>query len=205
MLEKQNELVQLKKKLDQEKKAKEDATIRATLQLRNPRTRSSSTSSSSSVTAASNSTLTTFMPVAELSRKCGHFGRPPTILTEHQKENVRYHVHLMLAERIYSTLDKVLTRIMSDEPGFPIRSTSSLWQWMKKIGFAYKRTSKFVVPLDSPFYMAARARYFSNIDELRNDETWCNQNEEKIFVCTDRDTGAGRLRQSSGKGRNFLS
>ncbi|CAF4797280.1 unnamed protein product, partial [Rotaria sp. Silwood2] len=55
--------------------------------------------------------------------------------------------------------------------------------------------------------MAARARYFSKIDELRNngtvvfwhDETWCNQNEEKTFVWTDRDTGIGRLQQSSGK------
>ncbi|CAF5026097.1 unnamed protein product [Rotaria sp. Silwood1] len=61
--------------------------------------------------------------------------------------------------------------------------------------------------------MAARARYFSKIDELRNngtvvfwhDETWCNQNEEKTFVWTDRDTGIGRLRQSSGKGTISLS
>ncbi|CAF3842146.1 unnamed protein product, partial [Rotaria sp. Silwood1] len=29
------------------------------------------------------------MPVAKLSRMCGHFDRPPIILTEHQKENVR--------------------------------------------------------------------------------------------------------------------
>ncbi|CAF4982293.1 unnamed protein product [Rotaria sp. Silwood1] len=60
--------------------------------------------------------------------------------------------------------------------------------------------------------MAARARYFSKIDELRNngtvvfwhDETWCNQNEEKTFVWTDRDTGIGRLRQSSGKGSRLV-
>ena len=124
-----------------------------------------------------------------------------------------YHVHLMLAERIYPTTDKVLTRILSDDPDFPIRSTSSLWRWMKKLGFAYKRTSKVVVPLDSSFYMAARARYFSKIDELRNngtvilwhDETWCNQNEEKAFAWTDRDTGIGRLRHSSGKGTISLS
>ncbi|CAF1304862.1 unnamed protein product [Rotaria sordida] len=91
MLEKQNELIQLQKKLDQEKQDKEDAAIRATLRLRNPRTRSSSSSSSSSssVTAAFNSTMTTFMPVAKSSQKRGHFGRPPIILTENQKENVR--------------------------------------------------------------------------------------------------------------------
>jgi hypothetical protein len=89
MLEKQNELIQLQKKLDQEKQDKEDAAIRTTLRLRNPRIRSSSASSSSSVTAASNSTLTTLMPVAKSSRKRGHSGRPPIILTENQKENVR--------------------------------------------------------------------------------------------------------------------
>jgi len=119
-----------------------------------------------------------------------------------------YHVHLLLAERIYPTTYKVLTRILSDDPDFPIRSTSSLWRWMKKIGFAYKRTSKVVVPLDSLFFMAARARYFSKIDELRkngtvifwHNETWCNRNEEKTFVWTDRDTGTGRFRDSSGKG-----
>ncbi|CAF1294630.1 unnamed protein product [Rotaria sordida] len=88
-LEKQNELIQLQKKLDQEKQDKEDAAIRTTLQLRSSRTRSSSSSSSSSVTAASNSTLTIFMPVAKSSRKRGHFGRPPIILTENQNENVR--------------------------------------------------------------------------------------------------------------------
>ncbi|CAF3819412.1 unnamed protein product, partial [Rotaria sordida] len=86
MLEKQNELIQLQKKLDQEKQDKEDAAIRATFRLRNPRTRSSS---SSSVTAAFNSTLTTFMPVAKSSQKRGHSDRPPIILTENQKENVR--------------------------------------------------------------------------------------------------------------------
>ncbi|CAF4498623.1 unnamed protein product [Rotaria sp. Silwood2] len=90
MLEKQNELIELQKKRDQEKQNKEDAAIQATVRLRNPRTRSSSsTSSSSSVTAASSSTVTTFMPVAKSSRKRGNSGRSPILLTESQKENVR--------------------------------------------------------------------------------------------------------------------
>jgi hypothetical protein len=90
MLEKQNELVQLQKKLEQEKQDKEDAAIRATLRLRNPRTRSSSsTSSSSSVTAASDSAVTTFMPIAKSSQKRGYSDRSPIVLTENQKENVR--------------------------------------------------------------------------------------------------------------------
>lgn len=119
-----------------------------------------------------------------------------------------YHVHLTLAERIYPTTEKVLNRILADDPSFPIRSTTSLWRWMKKLGFKYKRTSKIVVPLDALFFMAARARYFAAIDEARSDgskifwhdETWCNQNEEKPFVWTDGMTGSGRLRQSKGKG-----
>jgi len=90
MLEKENELIQLQKKRDQEKQDKEDAAIRATLRLRNPRTRSSSsTSSSSSVTAAFSSITTTFMPIAKSSRKRGQSGRSPILLTENQKENIR--------------------------------------------------------------------------------------------------------------------
>ncbi len=86
MLEKENELIQLQKKRDQEKQDKEDAAIRATLRLRNPRTRSSSsTSSSSSVTAAFSSITTTFMPIAKSSRKRGQSGRSPILLTENHK------------------------------------------------------------------------------------------------------------------------
>ncbi|CAF4821428.1 unnamed protein product [Rotaria sp. Silwood2] len=87
MLEKQNELIELQKKRDQEKQNNEDAAIQATLRLRNPRTRSSS--SSSSVTAASSPTVTAFMPVAKSSRKRAHSGRSSILLTESQKENVR--------------------------------------------------------------------------------------------------------------------
>jgi hypothetical protein len=48
------------------------------------------------------------------------------------------------------------------------------WRWVKKIGFIYKRTSKVVVPLDTRIFMAACARYFAAIDELRT-------NGSKIF------------------------
>ncbi len=78
-----------------------------------------------------------------------------------------YHVHLTLVERIYPTTDKVFSRILTDDASFPVRSTTSLWWWMKKLGFAYKQTSKVVMPLDPLSFMAARARYFAAIDELR--------------------------------------
>lgn len=120
----------------------------------------------------------------------------------------RFHVHSLLAERIYPTTDKILTRILADDADFPVRSRTSLWRWMRKIGFVYKQTSKIVVPLDTPAFMAARARYFAAIDELRtngskifwHDETWCNKNEERRFVWTDGTTGIGRMRRSEGRG-----
>jgi hypothetical protein len=79
---------------------------------------------------------------------------------------------------------------------------------MRKIGFVYKRTSKVVVPLDTPSFMVARAHYFAAIDEMRNngskifwhDETWCNKNEERRFVWTDGTTGIGRMRHDQNKG-----
>ncbi|CAF4726084.1 unnamed protein product, partial [Rotaria sp. Silwood2] len=205
MLKKENELIVLHNKRCQEKQDKENAAFRATLRLRYPRTRSSS------ISTAPYTATKIFMPVAKPSRKSDHVGASTIVLTDDQIENIRYHVHLLLAERLYPTTDKILNRILGDDSDFPIRSLTVLWRWMKKLGFAYKKTSKVIVPLDSPFNMAARARYFAKINELRNngtlifwqDETWCNQNEEKTFIWTDRDTGAGRLRQSTGKGKRL--
>ncbi|CAF3290193.1 unnamed protein product [Rotaria sp. Silwood2] len=184
MLEKENELIVLHKKRDQEKQDKEDAAFRATLRLRHLRTRSSS------ISTAPYTTTKIFMPVAKPSRKSGHVGASTIVLTDDQKENIR---------------------ILGDDPDSPIRSVTVLWRWMKKLGFAYKKTSKVIVLLDSPFNMATRARYFAKSNELRNngtlifwqDETWCNQNEEKTFIWIDRDTGASRLRQCTGKGKRL--
>ena len=109
----------------------------------------------------------------------------------------------MFAERIYPTTDKVLNRILMDNPDFPVRSKTSLWRWIKKLGFVYKRTSKVTFPLDDLSFMAARARYFTAIEKFRSngskifwhDETWCNQYEEKSYVWTDGITGTDRFRQ----------
>lgn len=102
----------------------------------------------------------------------------------------------------------MLDYLLAEDADFPVRSKTILWQWMRKLGFVYKRTSKVIVPLDSPSFMAARARYFKILDQLRSngnkifwhDETWCNKNEEKTFIWTD-GTGKGRLRQTDGKGK----
>ena len=104
-----------------------------------------------------------------------------------------YYVHLLFAERVYLTTYKVLTRLLCDDPDFPIRSVKVLWRWMKKLGFAYKKTYQVIVPLDSLFYTATRARFFVKINGLRNngtlifwhdEKTWCNQNEAKnLHLC----------------------
>jgi len=103
----------------------------------------------------------------------------------------------------------VLNHILAEDVDFPVRSKTTLWRWMRKLGFVYKQTSKVIVPLDSPPFMAACARYFTVLDQLRSngskifwhDETWCNKNEEKTFIWTDGTTGKGRLRQTDGKGK----
>ncbi len=110
-----------------------------------------------------------------------------------------------MAEQIYSTIKKILIRILAEDADFPIQATTLLWWWMRKLGFVYKRTSKVIVPLDTPTFMAARARYFAAIDELRtsgskicwHDETWCDKNEERRFVWTDGQGGNSGL-QSLG-------
>jgi hypothetical protein len=114
----------------------------------------------------------------------------------------------MLAEKIYPTTEKLLTRILDEDTAFPIRSTTTLWRWMKKLGYQYKRTSKISITLDSLSFMAQRAKYFRTLDEIRNngtkiyfhDETWANSGEEKRMTWTDSDTGDGRLRNNDTKG-----
>ena len=107
----------------------------------------------------------------------------------------------MFAERIYPTTVNVLNGILMNYPDFSLRSKTSLWRWMKKLGFVYKRTTKVTALLDGLSFMAARARYFTTIEKFRSDgikifwhdETWCNQYEEKSYVWTDATIGTGRF------------
>jgi hypothetical protein len=102
--------------------------------------------------------------------------------------------------------------MLADDDDFPVHSPTTLLRWMKKLGFVYKRTSKVIVPMDSPSFMAARARYFRALNQLKSkgstifwhDETWCNKNEEKVVVWTDGTTGKGRLRNSDGRGNSMI-
>ncbi|CAF4571633.1 unnamed protein product, partial [Rotaria sp. Silwood2] len=118
-----------------------------------------------------------------------------------------YYFHLLLAEKIYPNTSKLLTRILIDNPNFPVKSITSLWRVMKKIGFSYRRTSTICVPMDSTDFIAQRASYFRKLDEIRlsgtlifyHDETWINSGEEKRAVWVD-EHGQGRIRTTQEKG-----
>ena len=88
---------------------------------------------------------------------------------------------------MYPTIEKLLRNLQENDSTFPIQSKTSLWRWMKRLGFEYKRTSTITIPLDSVSFMAQRAKYFAKLDEMRSngsniyyhDETWANSGEEK--------------------------
>ena len=52
-------------------------------------------------------------------------------------ECFRYTFHRTLADRIYPTTEKILDHILADDDDFLIRSPTTLWRWMKKLGFIY--------------------------------------------------------------------
>ena len=109
---------------------------------------------------------------------------------------------------MYPTTKKLLRNLQENDSIFPIQSKTSLWRWMKRLGFEYKRTSKITIPLDSVSFMAQRAKYFAKLDEVRSngsiiyyhDETWANSGEEKGYTWLDPNTGSGRLRNNDTKG-----
>jgi hypothetical protein len=113
---------------------------------------------------------------------------------------------------MYPTSAKLLSRLLADDATFPIHSKTTLWRWMKRIGFEYKRTSKISIPLDSVSFMAQRANYFRRLDEIRSngtfiyyhDETWANSGEEKRATWFDPKTGSGRLRNNDTRGDKGL-
>lgn len=134
-------------------------------------------------------------------------GRTPIHLSEEADDEIRYHFHLLLAEKIYPTVAILLERLLAAHTDFPVRSQTTLRRHMHRLGFSYKRTSKVKVALDDNFFVAQRAFYFRKLDELReadasimfHDETWVNIGEEKRSIWID-DRGQGRIRKTDGKG-----
>ena len=148
------------------------------------------------------------LPVPQ--RKTGNSGRSPFVLTEMAEDTIRYHFHLILAEKRYPTIINLLSSIHNEYPNFPIQSEITLWCHMKRLGFFYKQTSKVPIPLDSVSFVAQRAAYFRRLNELReakahlyyHDETWCNVGEEKRSVRLD-EAGERRIRRQDGKGKRL--
>ena len=151
------------------------------------------------------------LPNPVLPKKRGHSGRSSIRLSEYGEDMIRYQFNLMLAEKIYPTIDKLLSRLQSDCQDFPIHSHTTLSKIMKELGFKYCKTSKATIPLDSTFFIAQRAYYFRKLNEFRgngtllfwHDETWVNSAEEKHSIWIN-DSGQGRLRKRDGKGE-YLS
>ncbi|CAF1328425.1 unnamed protein product [Rotaria sordida] len=76
----------------------------------------------------------------------------------------------------------------------------------EKLGFIYQRTSKIKIPLDSQAFVAAKAKYFQALEELReanvhlyyHDETWLNLREVKRLIWTLE--GKGEIKKWGGRG-----
>lgn len=134
-------------------------------------------------------------------------GRPKMELTILEEDTIRLIFHQLLKNKMYPTVENLLSTLLNENPEFPIKSKTSLRRKMKELGFRYRETKKSKVLMDSIVFQAQRAAYFRKVDQLRSnkyilyyhDETWLNKNEEKTVVWFD-DKGYGRLRQSEGKG-----
>jgi transposase len=139
-------------------------------------------------------------------------GRSPVYLSEEADDEIRFQFHLLLAEKIYPTLDILLDRLLTCHTDFPVRSRTTLYRHMHRLGFSYKMTNKVKVALDDNSFVAQRAFYFRKLDELRecdalimfHDETWVNIGEEKRSIWID-NQGRGRLRKTDGKGNKLIS
>jgi hypothetical protein len=160
--------------------------------------------SASSITTIVNGT---FIPSPTSPKKKGNSGRKKIVLTEYEEDQIRYQFHLLLASKQYPTTAKLLTRLLEDVPDFPVQSERTLLRYMHQLGFKYKATSKIAIPLDATSFVAARAKYFRYLNDLRtndvvmyyHDETWTNSGDEQRYVWVDR-KGEGRLRKNEGRG-----
>ena len=127
-------------------------------------------------------------------------GRPKVQITMFEQDTIRLIFHQLLKDKIYPTLENLLSTLLSQYPDFPIKSKTSLYRQLKVLGFTYRKTKKAKILLDSLTFQAQRAVYFRKVDQLRSnnyiiyyhDETWLSKNEEKTVVWFD-DEGYGRL------------
>ncbi|CAF3591532.1 unnamed protein product [Rotaria sp. Silwood2] len=134
-------------------------------------------------------------------------GRSKVQLTMFEQDTIRLTFYLLLQDKMYPTLENLVSTLLSQYPDFPIKSKTSLHREMKALGFKYRQTKKTKILMDSVAFQAQCAVYLRKIDQLRSnnsivychDETWLSKNEEKTVVWFD-DKGYGHLRNSEGKG-----
>ena len=153
----------LKKELAEQRQEKKEKLEEA-VDRPSTRTRSTAVPSRShrkrrwSSVALTDSISTIPFPVP--ARKTGNSGCPPFVLTEMTEDTIRYHFHLILAEKRYPTIINLLSSIHNEHPNLPIQSQTTLWRHMKRLGFSYKQANKVPIPLDSVSFVAQRAAYF---------------------------------------------
>ncbi|CAF2967915.1 unnamed protein product [Rotaria sp. Silwood2] len=144
-------------------------------------------------------------------QKKRHSGHRKIILSEQGKDLIRVEFHKLIQEKVYPTSEKLLKRLNEQYEDFPIRSASTLRKEIKSIGFIFQRTSKIKIPLDSQAFVAARAKYFQALEELReanvhlyyHDETWLNLREVKRLIWTLE--GKGEIKKEEEKVRPRLA
>ncbi|CAF3998146.1 unnamed protein product [Rotaria sp. Silwood2] len=153
---------------------------------------------------SSSSKIDPSIPQALPPQKKRHSGHRKIILSEQGKDLIRVEFHKLIQEKVYPTSEKLLKRLNEQYEDFPIRSASTLRKEMKSIGFIYQRTSKIKIPLDSQAFVAARAKYFQALEELReanvhlyyHDGTWLNLREVKRLIWTLE--GKGEIKKGGG-------
>ncbi|CAF1198131.1 unnamed protein product [Adineta steineri] len=94
---------------------------------------------------------------------------PKISLSEYGKDMLRYVFHLVLSEKQYSTLLRLLTSLKEDLPDFTTNSITTLFKYLKKLGFVYRKTTSVKVILDSTYFIAERARYFHRLNVLEEE------------------------------------
>ncbi|CAF1515284.1 unnamed protein product [Adineta steineri] len=94
---------------------------------------------------------------------------PKIILSEYGKNMLRYVFHSVLSEEHYQTLLRLLTRLKKDLPDFTTNSITTLFKYLKKLGFVYRKTASMKIILDSTYFIAERARYFHRLNVLEEE------------------------------------
>ena len=84
-------------------------------------------------------------------------GRSKVQLTMFEQDTIRLIFHQLLKDKIYPTLESLLSALLSQYPDFPIKSKTSLYRQLKVLGFTYRKTKKAKILLDSLTFQAQRA------------------------------------------------